>query len=141
MRIVFKLWQKGKQNSIKMPAKSLQNLWRYDQNKMNEILDDLIFNDICDIEVDDRFIEFTCRHFVRENGLYEIRCKSRKSAYSEENSGKSSAKVRQIISKIQSKLQQIVGKSLTMTLTMKIIMKKGVWGKKQIGSNFFLFVI
>lgn len=85
MRIVFKLWTKGKQNTIKMPTKSLQNLWRCDSNKMTEILDDLIFNEIADIVITERFVEFTCRRFVKENELSEIRSKARKNDKSESN--------------------------------------------------------
>ena len=78
MRIVFKLWTKGKQNSIKMPTKSIQNLWRCSEDKMHEILNDLIFNEIAEIKVDKEFIEFSCRRFVKENNLSEIRSKASK---------------------------------------------------------------
>ncbi len=79
MRIVFKLWTKGKQNSIKIPAKSLQNLWRCNEQKMDEILQDLIYNEICEIVIGGGFIEFTCRRFVKENQLSEIRSEAAKS--------------------------------------------------------------
>src|SRR5690606_10630769 len=78
MRIVFKLWTKGKQNSIKMPTKSIQNLWRCSEDKMHEILNDLIFNEIAEIKVDKEFIECSCRRFVKENNLSEIRSKASK---------------------------------------------------------------
>lgn len=78
MRIVFKLWTKGKQNSIKMPAKSLQNLWRCDETKMKEIINDLQFNDIADISVTEGFVEFTCRRFVKENELSKVRSNAAK---------------------------------------------------------------
>jgi len=78
MRIVFKLWTKGKQNSIKMPTKSIQNLWRCSEDKMHEILNDLIFNEIAEIKVNKEFIEFSCRRFVKENNLSEIRSKASK---------------------------------------------------------------
>jgi len=73
MRIVFKLWTKGKQNAIKIPTKSLQNLWRCSAEKMREILDDLIFNEIAEINENERFVEFTCRRFVKENKISKIR--------------------------------------------------------------------
>lgn len=73
MRIVFKLWTNGKQNTSKMPAKSLQNLWRCGPDKVNEILDELKYNDICEIHINGAFVEFTCRRFVRENEISEIR--------------------------------------------------------------------
>ena len=78
MRVVFKLWTKGKQNTIKMPAKSLQNLWRCSPQKMDEILQDLIFNDIAEITVNSGFVEFTCRRFVKENALSKIRSEAAK---------------------------------------------------------------
>lgn len=78
MRIVFKLWTKGKQNTIKIPAKSLQNLWRCSEEKMKEIVADLTYNEICEINVDGQFIEFTCRRFVKENKLSEVRSEAAK---------------------------------------------------------------
>jgi len=98
MRIVFKLWTKGKQNTIKMPAKSLQNLWRCSEEKMQEILNDLIYNEICLIAVDAGFIEFTCRRFVKENKLSEIRSEAAKSTKEE---SKPLAKAKQKASKIE----------------------------------------
>lgn len=73
MRVVFKLWTKGKQSSYKIPTKSLQNLWRCSADKMKEILDELIFNEIAEITVEDGFILFTCRRFVKENELSNTR--------------------------------------------------------------------
>jgi uncharacterized protein YdaU (DUF1376 family) len=78
MRIVFKLWTKGKQNSIKIPTKSLQNLWRCSNQKVEEILQDLIFNEIAEITTHTGFVEFTCRRFVKENKLSEIRSQASK---------------------------------------------------------------
>lgn len=97
MRIVFKLWTKGKQNSIKMPTKSLQNLWRCSELEMREILDELIFNEICEISEQDGFLEFTCRRFVKENKLSEIRSKA----------SKGESKQKQKANKTQSKGGQI----------------------------------
>ena len=99
MRIVFKLWTKGKQNSIKMTAKGLQNLWRCSEEKMNEILDELIFNEIADISITDGIIEFTCRRFVKENKISEVRSKAAKSGSRE--------------SKIEAKQKQNSNKTLS----------------------------
>lgn len=79
MRIVFKLWSKGKQNSIKIPTKSLQNLWRCSPEKMQEILEELIYNEIAEIKVSERFVSFTCRRFVKENELSKKRSEAGKS--------------------------------------------------------------
>lgn len=105
MRIVFKLWTKGKQNAIKIPSKSLQNLWRCSTEKTNEILDELIYNEIAEITVDDMFVEFTCRRFVKENELSEIRS----------NAGKSVKKSEQKQSKEKSKPKQKSSKNKTKT--------------------------
>jgi uncharacterized protein YdaU (DUF1376 family) len=96
MRIVFKLWTKGKQNSIKIPAKSLQNLWRCSAEKMNEILNDLIYNEICEISIDGGFIDFTCRRFVKENKLSKIRSNAAKRS---EDDSKTETKPKQTPSK------------------------------------------
>lgn len=78
MRIVFKLWTKGKQNSIKIPTKSLQNLWRCSEVEMNDILNDLIYNEIAEITINSGFVEFICRRFVKENNISEIRSEASK---------------------------------------------------------------
>lgn len=96
MRIVFKLWTKGKQNSIKMPTKSLQNLWRCSEQNMNEILQDLIYNEIAIITVDSDFVEFTCRRFVKENNISEIRSEASKG---NKNANKTSTKPKQNLNK------------------------------------------
>ena len=79
LRIIFKLWTKGKQNSIKIPTKSLQNLWRCSGEKMQEIINDLIFNEICEIKKTQGFVEFTCRRFVKENKISKVRSEASKS--------------------------------------------------------------
>ena len=73
LRIIFKLWNKGKQSTYKVPTKSLQNLWRCSKEKMQEILDELTSNDIAEINVNDGFVAFTCRRFVKENELSNVR--------------------------------------------------------------------
>jgi len=80
-RIVLKMWTKGKQSTIKMPSKSLQNLWRCSLQEINEILDELVFNEICEMQRLDGFIEFTCRRFQKENQISEIRSQARKTGY------------------------------------------------------------
>lgn len=86
MRIVFKLWTKGKQNSIKIPTKSVQNLWRCSDIKMKEILGELIYNEICLITESEGFVEFTCRRFVKENKLSKIRSEAGKGNKKEKKS-------------------------------------------------------
>lgn len=96
MRIVFKLWTKGKQNSIKIPTKSVQNLWRCSDLKMKEILDELLYNDICLINESEGFVEFTCRRFVKENKLSKIRSEAGKGNKKEK---KSKSKPKQTLNK------------------------------------------
>lgn len=103
MRIVFKLWTKGKQNSIKIPTKSLQNLWRCSGEKVKEILDDLIFNEIAEIEVSSDFVEFTCRRYVKENSISEIRSNSSKG---KKKTPKQETKDKQTLNKTSTKHQQ-----------------------------------
>ena len=81
LRIIFKMFSKGKQSKIKIPTKSLQNLWRCSADNVQEIIDDLMFNDICDIEVEGNFTEFTCRRFVKENKLSKTRSEARKKGH------------------------------------------------------------
>jgi len=76
-RIVRKLFTKGKQSSIKMPTKSLQNLWSMSELEMNNVLEEFKHNDICEVSVDEPFVEITCRRYLKENTLSDIRSKAR----------------------------------------------------------------
>ena len=73
LRIIFKMFNSGKQSVYKIPTKALQNLWRVNTEKMNDILQELTDNDICGIEREERFITFTSRRYERENAISEIR--------------------------------------------------------------------
>jgi len=81
LRIVLKLFTAGKQSSIKLPTKSIQNLWSMTENEMNLVLKELEYNKICEISYESDFILFTCRRYLKENNLSEIRSKARKGAY------------------------------------------------------------
>jgi len=78
LQIIFKLWTNGKQNSCKIPTKSLQILWSCSESEMQDILSELIYNNISDISITEGFIEFTCRRFVKENKISEIRSEAAK---------------------------------------------------------------
>ncbi len=99
LKIVFKLWSKGKQNSIKIKAKYLQNLWRCSSEKVYEIIEELSFNDICDLTINEDVIEFTCRRFVKENEISKIRSKagstSKKESKDNQNLNKTKSKPKQ----------------------------------------------
>ena len=86
LRILFKMFSKGKQSTIKMPTKSLQNLWRCSMEKVQEIIADLKYNEICEIQQEQGFVEFTSRRFKRENELSDIRSEARKKGYDKNKS-------------------------------------------------------
>jgi len=73
LRIIFKMFTKGKQSTYKIPTKGLQNLWRCSPEKMDEIIQEFIDYNICEVSMDGRFIEFTSRRFKKENEISEIR--------------------------------------------------------------------
>ena len=81
LNIIFILHTKGKQSTIKMPTKALQNLWRCSLEDVKEILEELESNEICDLQTTEGFVEFTCRRYLKENELSEIRSAARKSGY------------------------------------------------------------
>lgn len=76
LRIIFKMWLKGKQSVYKLPTKSLQNLWRVSSEEMHEIIEELKFNEICEILEKEGFVEFKSRRFQKENELSEKRSKA-----------------------------------------------------------------
>lgn len=78
LRIVFKMWLKGKQSTIKVPTKSLQKLWRCSMSDVKEILEDLKDNEVADIRELEGFTQFTCRRFEKENSISNIRSKASK---------------------------------------------------------------
>lgn len=78
LRVVFKMWLKGKQSTIKIPTKSLQKLWRCSSEEVKEILEDIEFNEVAEIQRTEGFVEFTCRRFVKENELSNIRSNASK---------------------------------------------------------------
>lgn len=104
LQIVFKLWTNGKQNSCKMRAKALQNLWKCGKTEMLEILLELKEQDICPIAeiIEDGVVyyEITSRRFVKENKISEVRSEAAKSS-------KPKAKNKQNVSKNKAKQQQI----------------------------------
>lgn len=125
LQIVFKLWTNGKQNTCKIPAKGLQILWRCSKEKMHEILDELIFNNIADISINKGFVEFTCRRFVKENELSEIRSGAAKSKNNK-------AKRKQNVSKTNTKVVQITDNDNENKIDNKSELKeKGGKGEKE----------
>jgi len=73
MKIIFKLHLSGKQSVYKTSTKGLQILWKSNQEKVVEILEELRFNEICEITEISGGYEFLCRRFKKENDLSKIR--------------------------------------------------------------------
>lgn len=96
LRIVLDLWTKGKQSQSKYTTKALQNLWRCSTEKVEEIVEELIDNNIAEISQEGRFYLITCRRFARENELSQIRSEA----------GKQGAKAKQNKSKLKANIKQ-----------------------------------
>lgn len=73
LRIIFKMFNGGKQSVYKVSTKALQNLWRVNDEKALCIIEELLDNDICSIVQDDRYVTFTSRRYEKENRISEIR--------------------------------------------------------------------
>ena len=73
LRIIFKMFNSGKQSSYKVPTKALQNLWRVSEEKAISIVEELEDNEICGIAREERYITFTSRRYEKENRIAEIR--------------------------------------------------------------------
>lgn len=78
LRIIFKMFSKGKQNKIKIKSKYLQNLWRVTEKEVIEIIEELEDNDICNIAKDGDIIEFECRRYTKENHISKVRSVAKK---------------------------------------------------------------
>lgn len=73
MKIVFKMHLSGKQSVYKSSTKGLQILWKSNLEKVNEILEELEFNNICQITEIKGGYEFLSRRLQKENSISEIR--------------------------------------------------------------------
>ena len=73
LRIIFKMFNNGKQSTYKISTKALQNLWRVDEVRMFCIVDELTDNEICGIEKEEKYIIFTSRRYEKENIISEKR--------------------------------------------------------------------
>ncbi|WP_109438382.1 hypothetical protein [Aquimarina sp. AU119] len=73
MKIIFKMHLNGKQSSYKTSTKGLQILWKSQGEKVKEIIEELLFNEICEIsEITGGFI-FKCRRLEKENKISKTR--------------------------------------------------------------------
>lgn len=89
MKIVFKLHLSGKQSVYKSSTKALQILWKSPPEKVIEILDELRFNEICEITEIQGGYEFLCRRNQKENELSKIRSEAVSERYKSDKKPKS----------------------------------------------------
>lgn len=73
LRIIFKMHNKGKQSSYKIPTKGLQNLWRCSLDEVKEILEEFEDYNICEVNTDGRYTTLTCRRYLKENKTSQSR--------------------------------------------------------------------
>lgn len=81
MKIIFKMHLAGKQSVYKSSTKGLQILWKSSAEKVNEILEELRFNDICGITEITGGLEFLCRRLKKENEISEVRSEAVSNRY------------------------------------------------------------
>lgn len=85
LKIIFKMHLSGKQSVYKTSTKGLQILWKSSAEKVSEIIEELIFNNICEITEIQGGYEFESRRLKKENELSEIRSDSVKKRYAKDN--------------------------------------------------------
>jgi uncharacterized protein YdaU (DUF1376 family) len=137
LRIIFKMFTNGKQSTYKIPTKGLQNLWRCGAEKVSEIIQELTDFDICEINNDGRFTEFTSRRFKRENEISETRSNAVKSRYSDtndlQNVYKTSTKHLQTP---EIEIENNIDNNSTVSISDKVKIKEEVNNKKKSAKNF-----
>ena len=72
MKINFKM-HLGMQSSFKIHAKGLQILWKSTPEKVQEYIDELLFNDICEIREIKGGYEFLSRRRKKQNSVSKVR--------------------------------------------------------------------
>lgn len=85
MKIIFKLHLSGKQNIYKTSTKALQILWKSTPEKVLEILEELRFENICEISEITGGYEFLCRRNKKENDISKIRSEAVSERYKDSN--------------------------------------------------------
>lgn len=137
LRIIFKMFTNGKQSTYKIPTKGLQNLWRCGPEKVNEIIQELTDFDICEINNDGRFTEFTSRRFKRENEISETRSNAVKSRYADtndlQNVYKTSTKHLQTP---EIEIENNIDNNTTVSISDKVKIKEEVNNKKKSAKKF-----
>lgn len=76
LRIIFKMFNNGKQSTYKVSTKALQNLWRVPEELVISIIEELEDNNICGIERTEKYVLFTSRRYEKENIISDVRRKA-----------------------------------------------------------------
>ena len=80
LKVIFKMHKDDKSGIYKTSTKSLQNLWKTDTKGVQDILNELIENDICGLELGEQII-FTNRRMVRDREISQKRTKAVQTRY------------------------------------------------------------
>mgnify|MGYP000356741170 CR=1 FL=1 len=73
LKIIFKMFLNGQQSTYKVSTKALQNIWKSSPEKVSEILEELKFNEICEIEEIAGGYIFTSRRFLKQESVSKAR--------------------------------------------------------------------
>lgn len=76
LRIIFKMFNNGKQSTYKVSTKALQNLWRVPEELVISIIEELEDNNICGIDRTEKYVIFTSRRYEKENIISDVRRKA-----------------------------------------------------------------
>lgn len=91
MKIIFKMHLAGKQHVYKTSTKGLEILWKSGTGKVTEIIEELRFNNICEITTIAGGYEFMSRRLRKESGLSLVRSESVKKRYAKPPKGEKQA--------------------------------------------------
>ncbi len=86
MKIIFKMHLSGKQSRYKVSAKGLQRLWKSNANEVQEIIQELQFEEIGEITEIKGGYEFFSRRLEKENNISEVRSKAAKNRWNKDSS-------------------------------------------------------
>lgn len=73
LKIIVKMFKDDKSGVYKTTTKALQRLWKSDAEKIQEIIDDLLLNDVCIIKCSDNSIEFRNRRMIKAKKISKVR--------------------------------------------------------------------
>lgn len=69
LKIIFKMFQNGKNGVYKISTKALQNLWRKNDVECKEIVKELLDANVCIIEFKDKEYVFKNRRMMRQHDI------------------------------------------------------------------------